>query len=94
MLEAGDKTESLAAALVPRFLVARFGVKDEATAYWNTQGGNKVERPLKYPHTKMWGLMVARRMRLRVSSVWGRSLYHTLLGKVGSTPDKMAKHVL
>ena len=55
MLEAGSKTESLATTLVPIFSVARFGVKDDATADRAKQGGTKVKRTIEIsPHRDEW----------------------------------------
>ena len=44
MLMAGVKTESFAAALVPRFSVAGLIMKDDATIDLAKWGGSKVER--------------------------------------------------
>ena len=47
MIKAGAKTESFAAALVPRFLVSGFIVKYDATADEVKWGGTKIERAIE-----------------------------------------------
>ena len=44
MLKAEAETKSFADAFVPRFSVAGFGVKDDATADGAKWGGTKIER--------------------------------------------------
>ena len=53
-----------------------------------------MNRPLKYYHVEILWLRFALHRRLIVSSVWGRSLSHMLLVKVGSTPANMARNIL
>ena len=47
MIEAGADTKSLVAVLVPRFLVAGFGVKDSVTDDGEKWGGTKVGRAIE-----------------------------------------------
>ena len=47
MLKGGDKTESFADVLVPRFSVARFIVKDDVTTNVAKWGGTKVKRAIE-----------------------------------------------
>ena len=56
MIEAGAETETLAAALVPIFLVAGFGVKYDVTADGTKRGGTRFEQAIEVLPRKYTGV--------------------------------------